>query len=315
MKTKQLFALVGRNIKCYFKDRFLFLVSLITPMILLVLFVTFLRSVYTRSAADIMAGFGIAASARALNGFAGAWLLSSVLSVSAVTVAICSNAVMVNDRADGVVSDFLISPVRPVILQLSYAIANFAVTMLVMLAVMAVGLAYIAAVGWYLTAASVFAALGDLILSVLFGTLIAGVVESFISTGGALSALSTLMSSMYGFVCGAYMPLSQFQPGVRNFLGALPGTSGVSIMRGHFLGDFVNAMAGENNACRDMLLRSFDARLTVGGVTLPQYAMYIIFAGTCAVLFVAYALIIAAKSKSMTLRVKPKRRKKEDGAR
>ena len=43
---KQLFLLVKRNVKIYFKDKGLFISSLITPVILLVLYATFLKKVY-----------------------------------------------------------------------------------------------------------------------------------------------------------------------------------------------------------------------------------------------------------------------------
>ena len=39
-------ALIKRNMKLYFKDKGMFLTSLITPLILLVLYGTFLRNVY-----------------------------------------------------------------------------------------------------------------------------------------------------------------------------------------------------------------------------------------------------------------------------
>ena len=42
-------ALVARNVKLYFKDKGMFLTSLITPVILLVLYATFLRNVYVDS--------------------------------------------------------------------------------------------------------------------------------------------------------------------------------------------------------------------------------------------------------------------------
>ena len=48
-ELKKFVSLVGRNTKCYFKDKFTFFMSLITPMILFVLFVTFLRNVYIES--------------------------------------------------------------------------------------------------------------------------------------------------------------------------------------------------------------------------------------------------------------------------
>ena len=41
-----LYSLIKRNIKLYFKDKGLFFSSLITPIILLVLYVTFLRNVF-----------------------------------------------------------------------------------------------------------------------------------------------------------------------------------------------------------------------------------------------------------------------------
>ena len=44
-----LFALVKRNTKLYFKDKGMFFSSLITPIILLVLYVAFLKSVYDDS--------------------------------------------------------------------------------------------------------------------------------------------------------------------------------------------------------------------------------------------------------------------------
>ena len=41
-------ALIRRNVKLYFKDKGMFFTSLITPMILLVLYSTFLGNVYRR---------------------------------------------------------------------------------------------------------------------------------------------------------------------------------------------------------------------------------------------------------------------------
>ena len=45
-------ALISRNRKLFFRDRGMFLSSLITPVILIVLYATFLRSVYKELHAD-----------------------------------------------------------------------------------------------------------------------------------------------------------------------------------------------------------------------------------------------------------------------
>ncbi len=302
MELKKLWALVRRNMKCYFKDKFLFLVSLITPMILLVLFITFLRSVYLDSFRDILAKFGFTAPDKLLDGLAGSWLLSSVVSVCAVTVAICSNAVMIQDKIEGSINDLRTSPVRDTTLSVSYFIANFLVTLIVMLAVIAVGFVYLAAVGWYIPFEDVLMILLDTLCCVLFGTLLAGVIESFISTQGAISAVSTLVSSLYGFICGAYMPLSQFANGVKDFICVLPGTYSVGIMRKHFMGGYVDKLAelGLPAEGQKAILDGFDGNIYVGSVQMPLWSMYVILLGTCALLLVAYITIVVVRNRKHT---------------
>lgn len=306
----KLCALVSRNIKCYFKDKFLFFVSLITPMILLVLFATFLRGVYMSSFEGIFRAVGFElADARVVEGLAGSWLLSSILAVSSVTVAVCSNAVMVNDKIENTLTDFCVTPVKRTTLSAAYFIANFTVTLIVLLAVLAVGLVYLAAVGWCLAFTDILAILADVICSVLFGTLAAAVIGNFISTQGGLSAVSTLVSSLYGFLCGAYMPLSQFADGLRSVICCLPGTYSVGILRNHFMTPYIQKLAGLGlpEAGAKGLMDSFDCNLTfggkfdkvgyVGGTQIPLGAMYGILLGACAILFAVYFAIVAVKNR------------------
>lgn len=295
---KKLLSLIGRNTKCYFKDKFTFFISLITPMILLVLFATFLRNVYIDS---FSASFpeGVTVDGRVIEGIAGAWLMSSILGVSSVTVAFCSNTIMVDDKMSGNLNDFAVSPVKGTTVSIGYFISNFFVTLLVMLCVMAVGHIYLAAVGWYIPVGDVFLIMLDMICCILFGTLLAGVVESFISSQGGLSAVATLVSSMYGFICGAYMPLSQFSEGLRNALCLLPGTYGVGILRNHYMGGYISALseAGIPSEALGGIRDSFDANLYLFGNSIPLGGMYAILLGTSAVLLVAYVAIVIVRNR------------------
>lgn len=298
VECKKLVTLVARNTKCYFKDKFLFFVSMITPLILLVLFATFLRNVYIDSFKSAFPE-GFTAQDRVLEGITGAWLVSSILSVSSVTVAFCSNVVMINDKIEGNLNDFRVSPVKGVTTSIAYFISNFFVTLIVMLCLMLIGHIYLAAVGWYIPVGDVFMILVDIICSVLFGTLLAGVVESFISSQGGLSAVSTLVSSMYGFICGAYMPFSQFSEGLRNVLCCLPGTYGVGIMRNHYMGGYLSALADEGvpQEALSAIKENFDISIKVFGTEIPLGAMYGILLGACAFLIVAYVAIVIIKNK------------------
>ena len=109
---KKLISLVGRNTKSYFKDKLTFFMSMITPLILLILFVTFLRNIYIE---NFKSGFpeGVTVDGRIVEGIAGAWLMSSILSVSSVTVAFCSNLVIVEDKINSTINDFRVAPIKP----------------------------------------------------------------------------------------------------------------------------------------------------------------------------------------------------------
>lgn len=303
LECRKMIALVTRNTKCYFKDKFTFFMSLITPLILLILFVTFLKNVYVDSFNKISEEFGIEIAPRVLNGITGAWLMSSILSVSSVTVAFCSNIIMIEDKMNSTINDFNISPVKSTTISISYFISNFFVTFLVIITVMLIGHIYLAAVGWYISVGDAFMIIVDCICGILFGTLLAGIVESFISTQGGASAVSTLVSSMYGFICGAYMPLSQFSEGLKNVLAILPGTYGVGIMRNHYMNGYVNEIVKnitepeKAEAMIKGIKDAFDANLYAFGNRIPLGAMYRILLGTCAALIAAYVVIVIMKSK------------------
>ena len=105
-------ALIRRNCKLFFKDKGMFFTSLITPVILLVLYATFLAKVYRDSfAAAMPAGFAV--DAALIDGTVGGQLVSSLLAVCCVTVAFCSNLLMVQDRISGARRDLTMTPVRP----------------------------------------------------------------------------------------------------------------------------------------------------------------------------------------------------------
>ena len=103
-------ALVKRNVTMFFKDKGTFFTSLITPLILLVLYATFLSNVYEDSFRSALGEIPVSDSL--INGLVGGLLLSSLLAVSAVTVPFCANLFMVQDRVTGARADLSIAPIK-----------------------------------------------------------------------------------------------------------------------------------------------------------------------------------------------------------
>ena len=238
-------ALIKRNVKLYFKDKGMFFTSLITPLILLVLYATFLANVYEDSFRSALEAAGAVASDKLIMGCVGGELVSSLLAVCCVTVAFCSNMLMVQDKVTGARKDLTISPVKTGTLAVSYYAATLLSTLLVCFAAAGICLAYLAAVGWYLTVSDVLLLFGDIVLLVLFGTALSSIINSFLSSQGQISAVGTIVSAGYGFICGAYMPISSFSEGLQKVISFLPGTYGTSLLRNHALRGVFAEMEGQ----------------------------------------------------------------------
>ena len=71
-------ALIRRNIKLYFKDKGVFYSSLITPVILLVLYATFLKKVFDDSFRSALKQAGGTVADSVLNGVVRGQLVSSL---------------------------------------------------------------------------------------------------------------------------------------------------------------------------------------------------------------------------------------------
>lgn len=291
-------ALFRRNVKLFFKDKGIFFTSLITPLILLVLYATFLGNVFRDSLQGNMPS-GVVISEALLNGYVGAQLISSILAVSCVTVAFCSNMLLVQDKVTGALRDFQMTPVSPSVLALGYYCASLASTLLVCYTAAAVCFVYVAAVGWYLSFLDVLLLLWDVLLLSLFGTALSSVIHFFLSNQGQISAVGTIVSSGYGFLCGAYMPLSQFSEGLRRVLSFLPGTYGTALVRNHAMGGVLSAMEKEGipKEALEGIRDAFDCNIYFFDRLVSPGAMMGVLGGTIALLIVVYILMNALRQK------------------
>ncbi len=218
-----------------------------------------------------------------------------------MTVAFCSNLLMVQDKISGAVSDLTMTPVKRSTLAMSYFLATAAATLIISLAALAVCLGYLATVGWYLTAGDVLRILLDVVLLVLFGTALSSLVNAPLSTAGQSSAVGTIVSAGYGFLCGAYMPISNFGVGLQRVLSFLPGTYGTSLLRNHALAGVYREMAAQGfppevvESIRD----SIDCNLYFFGDKVEIGAMYAVLGASVVLLIGLYVLynVVRAKKK------------------
>ncbi len=296
MKTVSL--LTRRNVKLFFKDKGMFFTSMITPLILLVLYATFLANVYRDAFASSLPA-GILISDELMNALVGGQLFSSLLAVSCVTVAFCSNLLMVQDKVSGARSDLDVTPVKRSAMAISYYLASAICTLLICLVTVAAGCIYLSQIGWYLSFGDVLLILADVFLLVMFGTAFSSIINYFLSSQGQISAVGSIVSSCYGFICGAYMPISSFGEGLQTALSFLPGTYGTALLRTHSLRGVLAELSnvGVPTAAIDSLRDSVDCNVYFFDTRVSEPIMFTILGGTVILLILAYILINKIKKK------------------
>ena len=205
---------------------------------------------------------------------------------------------MVTDRINKNILDFNITPVKKHIVNISYFISNFISTFIVCVIAMVVSFVYLAIVGWYISVLDILMILLNVIIYTLFGSLFSSIICNFLNSQGGISAVSTLVSSMYGFLCGAYMPISQFSEGIRRFVSFIPGTYGTVLFRKFYMRGTMEELAniGMPQEAITVAKDGFDANFYFFGNYVETYQMFLVLIGASILLFGLYMLLLYRKN-------------------
>lgn len=109
-----------RNIKVYLKDKTAIIFSMMTQIIILGLYLLFLKQNYVDSMTSMLDGFNIKTEDNLINALVNSWLVSGVIGTSVVTVAMNSLSVMISDKQNKIDYDYNASSVKGSTVVLSY---------------------------------------------------------------------------------------------------------------------------------------------------------------------------------------------------
>ena len=291
--------IIKRNIKLFFKDKGMLISSLITPIILLVLYITFLGRIYK----DIFIqhfpeSFKI--DDKLINGFVSSQLFSSLFAVSCITISFCNNLIMIQDKVTGASNDFITSPIRKPLIIGSYYFSTVFSSLIICFLAMIVCFIYMGIVGWYLSIVDVLLIMLDIILLVLFGTTLSTIICYPLKTQGQMSAVGTIISSGYGFICGAYMPISQFGNVLQNILSFFPSTYATSLIRNHTMRGIISEMKkiGFPNEAIINIENSVDYNTYFFGNLVKVWQMYLILGGFIIIMIICFVVLNKIKLKN-----------------
>ena len=283
-----LLSLIKRNIKLFFKDKGLVIGALVGPIILIVLYFTFLNDVYRDTFKSFIPE---GTSNKIINDIVNGELISSILAVSCITVSFCSNFLMVRDKVNNARSDLLVSPVKSYVLALSYYIATVISSLTICYIALGISLVFVAFLHWFFTASSLLMLLLDVFLTVLFGTALSSIINFFLTSEGQISAVGTIISAGYGFICGAYMPINSYNSGLKNVIMFTPGTYCTSLIRNHSLAGAFKEMSDWPIEAIKSIKDGIDCNLYLFNKQISIAGMYGIVLITILVLITIYIVI------------------------
>lgn len=140
---------------------------------------------------------------------------------------------------------------------------------------------------------------GSLRTLVLFGSVLSSIVCYPLKTQGQMSAVGTIVSAGYGFICGAYMPISNFGKGLQKGLSYVPSTYGTSMLKNHMLRGVFEEMKSKGfpNDVVTGIADSLDCNPVFRGHVVSSGEMLAFMVGTIVVLGIIYLIITALPEK------------------
>ena len=242
---KDFIGLTKRNLLIYFKDVLAIIFSLMTSMIVFVLYLLFLKGTFVDALNGTMRGLENIVNAADIDMFVNGILLAGILGSAMITVPYTCLQTIVKDREAGVDSDICSTPLKRWKIILSYftsaSISAFIMTGIIL----TVGLIILSALGdTHLSAAAVAQAYGIVLLGSVSSTALFMVVVLLFKNSSTCTAFFGILTAASGFVIGAYIPLSQFSNSVQSVCNLFPASHITSMIKNVLLtgiADSINA--------------------------------------------------------------------------
>ncbi|WP_026520890.1 ABC transporter permease [Butyrivibrio sp. VCB2001] len=304
-KLRGFIGLTKRNMLVFFTDKGTLFFSMLTPMIILLLYILFLKNSLLSSLQDAATGLENLVAAKDMAQFVNGLLLTGIISSALITIPYNALEIIVRDREDRVDLDMLSTPVKRFEIILSYFFAAVISAFMQAMVVLAVGIGILNMSGdMYLTALDIVKLVGAVFLGTVSSTSVFMVVMMFFKSMGTCGAFMGILSAVSGFVIGAYMPLSQFNKEIQNVCNLVPATGITVLIRNYLTGGILRHMDEcigglDNGAFMKAMLDVFSYNTVVGGEiwTLNLTWIYVIISTVIfiGVLRVVYPAVFGRK--------------------
>jgi len=316
-------ALSSRHLKVFFKNKLTLLFALMVPVITLIIYMVFLRSLEMNMVNDILKKYSTLAGYEAIkgasSGLVDSWMFGGLLGVSCISVSLNSCYIVIRDRESGVNRDFISSPISRKSIIFSYLFVSVLITFIINIVMLALCLIILAAYGnFHLSFVNLLGILFVLLVAIICSSLVSILITSFIHTEGIFNSIVAIFSAAIGFLIGAYMPLKMLPEAASIICLFFPGTYSVSMFRTFFMNDQIshvnNVMVASGvsqedaNATINMIKKDFSYNVNFFGTELNFGWMLLILA-IFIIIFIVLDLFFANRTTKIFNKTSKKKKK------
>lgn len=230
-----MFSIAKRNIMLFFRDKTAVFFSLLSSLIVIVLYVVFLGGNLLGENPTPSMTFVV-----------DSWLIAGLISISAFTGPLSAYDIMVADKNNNVFKSFSAAPIKKTSLTAGYVLSSVIIGVMISLITLIAGEIYIVINGGQiLSFLTMLKVLGIVIIGTTANSALLFAIVSFIKSQSAFSAFSTIGGTIIGFFLGIYMPFGVLPAYVQTGLKFYPGTYMVGLLRDTFMAKPISLLVSE----------------------------------------------------------------------
>lgn len=269
-------ALTKRHMQVFFRDKGAVFFSLLSPLILFLLFFLFLGASQLTSLKESLPHI----DEDKLSLFLNSWVYAGIVMTTTITTGLAALGVFVADRESGRFTDFAVSPVPRWKVVMSYLLATASIAAIITTIVYIAAQIYLIMQGASVpTLEALIQTVGRYLLIVFSFAALSSLMITFIKSNAAFTSLSVIVGTGIGFMAGIYVPLGIMSTSVANVLNALPFAQSAVLLRGPFVAVPLERVGeGQPAQVVEQLTETYGLQAVIDGHVLSSSTIAILLA-------------------------------------
>lgn len=215
-------ALIKRNMKVFVRDRMAFFLSLLSVLILLILYKVFLGQMQIDG---IKAAMNVKNAPSNVVTMVNYWLIAGLVTITSMSATLGAYGVSVDDRQHHRVDDFMLTLLSPIKIEISYMIAAILIGSFITFMLYAISIVVLIGgtgllIGWSTTLKVMLL----IIVSSTLSLLIVYPIMYLIRTNSQFASFSTIIGTAIGFLTGVYISIGSVSTSIKNIITWFPLT-------------------------------------------------------------------------------------------